>query len=176
MEVTWALGAAMLVAAGVETHYHNAVKKLEASLKSGKPLEIFKAFIAAQGGEPGVCDHYALLPQSKHQVAFTAEKDGYISKINAYEVGMTAVDIGAGRKKREDVIDHSAGFVFHKKSGDRVNRGEPVLTIHTNHSASIPRAQERLRKAITIVPRGIQPQDMILYRVDKSGIHPWKKE
>jgi pyrimidine-nucleoside phosphorylase len=178
MDVTLALGAAMLVTAGVETHWPKAVKKLELTLKSGKPLDIFNAFIAAQGGEPGVCDNYTLLPQSKHQVPFPAEKDGYISKINAYQVGMTAVDIGAGRKKKEDTIDYSAGFVFHKKSGDRVSRGEPVLTIHTNRSASISHAQERLKKAISIIadPADVHPQEMVLYRVDKNGIHPWKKK
>ncbi|UCH98271.1 MAG: thymidine phosphorylase [Candidatus Aminicenantes bacterium] len=173
MEVTFGLSAAMLVAAGVEKDYQKAIKKLRKVLESGQPLEIFKKFITAQGGDPRVCNDYSLLPRSKHQVELLAEKSGYISKINAYQVGMTAVDIGGGRKKKEDVIDHSAGFVFRKKVGDKVTRGEAILTIHTNNAKSIPGAKERLKKAIFISKEKVSPPGMILYRIDKSGPSAW---
>jgi len=171
MTVTFGLGAGMLVAAGAEKNYDKAIKKLEKALKSGKPLEIFRKFIAAQGGDANVCDDYSLLPQGKHQVESQAEKEGYISTIDALEVGMTAVDIGAGRKKKEDHIDHSAGFVFSKKVGDYVKAGDSILTIHTNDSDSIANAQERLKKAIVISPGKAPDREIISYLVDKNGGH-----
>ena len=176
MEVTFGLGAAMLVAAGVETEYNLAVKTLKTVLDSKKPLEIFKQFIAAQGGVEKICDDFALLPQSKHHVNFEAQRAGYISAINAYEIGMTAIDIGAGRKKKEDSIDHSAGFVFHKKVGDQVAPGEPILTFYTNQTTRIPFAQERLKKAIAITTHAeeIKKRPMIRYIVDKNGMREWK--
>ncbi len=173
MAVTFGLGAGMLVAAGIETDYDRAIQKLKKALDSGEPLEIFRKFIAAQGGETSVCDDYSLLPQSKYQKELPAEKDGYISKIDAYEVGMTAIDIGAGRRKKEDAIDHSAGFVFNKKVGDKIEKGETILTIHTNNPDSIDGAKNRLKKAIFITPGKGEDRKMILYVVDKNGIKEW---
>jgi len=173
MTVTFGLGAAMLKAAGVETDYNRALQRLQKVLKSGEPLEIFRKFIAAQGGDAGVCSDYSLLPQSKHQRELAAEKGGYISKINAYEVGMTAIDIGAGRRKKEDAIDHSAGFVFNKKVGDKVTPGETILTIHSNNPESIEAAKNRLKKAIGITPEKEEKRKIILYLVDKNGMREW---
>lgn len=173
MTVTFGLGAAMLVAADLETDYHRALQKLETALKSGKPLEIFKRFITAQGGDANICDDYSLLPQSKHQEALAAEKQGYISKINAYQVGMTAIDIGAGRRKKEETIDHSAGFVFHKKVGDKVKKGDTILSIHTNNPASIDAAKKRLKKAIFLTPEKPGKRKTILHLIDKNGIKEW---
>lgn len=173
MTVTFGLGAAMLKAAGAESDYNRALQRLRKVLESGEPLEIFRKFIAAQGGDPGVCSDYSLLPQSKHQEELTAEKDGYISKINAYEVGMTAVDIGAGRRKKEDAIDHSAGFVFNKKIGDKVIPGETILTIHTNNPDSIEGAKNRLKKAIAITPKKEEKRKIIRCLVDKNGMREW---
>ncbi len=170
MAVTFALGAAMLVAAGVETDYDRALQTLEEVLASGKPLEVFRKFIAAQEGDPAVCDDYALLPRSGHQVVLAAEREGFISKIDAYEVGMAAIDIGAGRRQKEDTIDHSAGFIFNKKVGDRVEPGDTILTIHTNNEKSIEGAKVRLTNAITITLNEPKERKKILYRVDKDGM------
>jgi pyrimidine-nucleoside phosphorylase len=104
-------------------------------------------------------------------VQFPAEKNGYISKINAYEVGMAVVDIGGGRKKKEDIIDHSAGFMFHKKVEDKITRGEAILTIYGSNDKSIPGAIERLKKAISISKEKVSSPGMILHLIDKKGIH-----
>jgi len=175
LAVTFALGAAMLVAAGVETKYPQALSRLEKTLASKKPLEIFRNFIAAQGGSASVCDDYSLLPASKYQIPLTAEKPGFISAIDAYTVGMTAIDIGAGRRKKEDHIDHSSGFVFRKKVGDKVKQGDTILTIHTNNQDAIPLAQDRLKQAMTITDKPPQKERPILYLIDRHGLHEWDK-
>lgn len=174
MEVTYGLGAAMLIAAGEEKDFSEARKRLKKTLKSGMPFEVFKKFISIQGGDPGVCDDYSILPQSRHQVPFTADQDGYISKIDAHEVGMTAIDIGAGRRKKEDAIDHSAGFVFSKKVGDKVNKGDIILTIHTNNPGSIAGAKQRLANTISIGKSKPERNPMIRFIIDKDGMRPWK--
>ncbi|HLP57675.1 MAG TPA: thymidine phosphorylase [Candidatus Deferrimicrobium sp.] len=173
MAVTYALGAAMLVAAGVEKEYLPALQRLEKTLRTGEPLHIFRKFIAAQGGNADICDDYTLLPQGKNQVVLTAEKAGYITGINAYEVGMAAIDIGAGRRKKEDTIDYGSGFVFHKKTGDEIKKGDAILTIHSSNIQCLPAAEERLRKAIIIRPQKPSKPKMIHYLVDKNGIREW---
>ncbi|MCP5047409.1 MAG: thymidine phosphorylase [bacterium] len=172
--VTFGLGAAMLIAAGAETDYNDALEKLETTLDSGKPLEIFRKCISAQKGNANVCDDYSLLPQSKHRVPLNAETDGFIAKINTMEVGMTAIDIGGGRRSKEDHIDHSAGFIFHKKIGDQVKKGEAVLTIYTNRQETVDAAKQRLSQAIAIMKEKPSPEEIIRYIVDKNGMRDWE--
>ena len=103
-------------------------------------------------------------------MALQAEADGYISKIDAYEIGMTAIDIGAGRRKKEDTIDHSAGFEFSKKVGEKVKKGDTILTIHTNNADSLEDAKTRLTRAIVITKEKPVERKTIFYVVDKDGM------
>jgi len=176
MEVTYGLGACMLVAAGVETDYAHAVETLKKAIESGEPLNIFRKFIAMQGGDSRVCDDYSFMPQSGHHAALRAEKDGYISSIDAFEVGMTAIDIGAGRRKKEDFVDHSAGFLFSKKVGDIVKAGDVILTILTNKVESIEPALERLQRAITISSEPVKKPAMLKYLIGKNGMKSLESE
>ncbi|MGE5340027.1 MAG: thymidine phosphorylase [Candidatus Omnitrophota bacterium] len=175
MEVTFGLGAAMLVAAGVETDYRSAIEHLEKVLKTHQPLEIFQTFIAAQGGDERVCENYLLFPQVQYRTEFLAEKDGFISKINAFEVGMAALDIGAGRKKKEENVDHSCGFMFNKKVGHKVNKGDSILTIYANDTGLIETARTRLQRAITISNEKTPENKIIRYVIDKTGVTEWMK-
>jgi pyrimidine-nucleoside phosphorylase len=168
MTVTFHLGAAMLIAAGVEEDFDTAIVRLEKALKSGEPLRIFRDFIAAQNGNAKVCADYSLLPQCKYREVLKVKSTGYIERINAYEVGMTAIDIGAGRRKKEDVIDYGAGFEFHKKVGDKIKKGEPILTIHTNNRESIDGAKERLRKAISISDDKVSKPKLVHFLLQKN--------
>ncbi len=169
MEVTYALGAAMLIAAGVETDYKKCMNRMQKAIKSGEPLRIFRRFISAQGGDERVCDDYTLFPWSQYRAHLLATHDGYISSINAFQIGMIAIDIGAGRKKKEDKIDHSAGFVFHKKVGDPVKKDEQLVTLFTNKEESIDNALIKLEEAVHISNEKPQSRPLIHYIIDKNG-------
>ncbi len=169
LEVSFAVAACMLEAAGVTGSYGKAGEMLQDALDSGKALEIFRKFIKAQGGENRVCENYELLPRAGFQVPLTADRDGYIAAIDALEVGLTAVEIGAGRSKKEDTIDFAAGFLFEKKTGDAVKKGENIVFIHAGDIERAKKAEKRLRRAITIVPRAVPAAPLILFRVDKDG-------
>jgi pyrimidine-nucleoside phosphorylase len=171
--VTFGLAASMLMAAGVEKSYEQAIKKLKTVLKSGKPLEYFKRFISAQGGDAAICTDYLLLPQSKIKQEIKAHEEGYISKIDTLEVGLAANELGVGRVKREDKIDHSTGFTFHKKVGDRINQGDIILTIHSNSQSNIKSIGKRLRKAIALNNEKVPKPKTIMFLVDKNGIKEW---
>lgn len=173
MEVCFGVGACMLRAGGVTEDLGAARELLEKALQSGAALDIFRKCIDAQGGEPRVCEDYTLLPESKFRVALEAETEGYISSIHALETGWAAVDIGAGRRKKEDSIDHSTGFVFNKKIGDRVKKGERIVTIHARNMAEAEMAKIRLQKAITISKEAVPPPRMILKYIDKQGAIDW---
>jgi pyrimidine-nucleoside phosphorylase len=173
MQVTYALGWCMLRAAGQEMEYAQAAGKFSAAIASGKALDVFRRFIAAQGGDPRVCDDYALLPASSQQAEFTAPASGYISRIDSFAVGMAAIDTGAGRRRKEDAVAHGAGFIFHANVGDKVARGQKLVTVHSDRPDKIPAVLERLDAAIQFSQDAVARPKMILHLVDKEGVRPW---
>jgi pyrimidine-nucleoside phosphorylase len=173
MEVTFALGWCMLRAAGREMTYGRALDMFQEAIASGQALDVFRRFIAAQGGEPKACDDYSLLPACRHHEEFAAPASGHVQRIDSFEVGMAAIDTGAGRRRKEDAIAHGAGFVFHANVGDMVEKGQPLLTIHSDHIEALPAVRARLLAAIRIGPRPVARPRMILHLVDKDGVRPW---
>jgi len=173
MQVTYALGFLMLRAAGEKKTYVEAVQRFREAIASGRALDVFRRFIAAQGGDPRICDDYSLLPASLHQVEFTAPASGFIAAIDAFSVGMAAIDAGAGRRKKEDAIGFGSGFVFHAKVGDKVEKGQKIVTVHCDRPEQTPAVLERLGRAIEVGPRSVAKPKMVSYLVDKDGVHPW---
>jgi pyrimidine-nucleoside phosphorylase len=173
MQVTYALGHCMLRAAGKEMDYTQAVEMFQKAITSGQALEVFRRFIAAQGGDAKVCDDYSLLPASSQQVEFMATASGYISRINSFEVGMAAIDTGAGRRKKEDAIAYGSGFVFHANVGDRIEKGGALVTVHSDRPEKIPAVLERLGAAIQFSQDAVARPKMVLHLVDKEGVKPW---
>lgn len=127
-EVTRAQAERLLVMSG---RYDEAAarKKLEETLRSGAALEQARKWIAAQGGNPAIVDDYSLLPQPLKTVEVKAPRSGFISHIDTYQAGMFAVDLGAGRKKADDVIDYAAGLMFDRNAREEVKAGEAIARI-----------------------------------------------
>jgi pyrimidine-nucleoside phosphorylase len=173
MLVTYALGYAMLRAAGRKVEYKEAAAEFDAAIAGGRALDIFRRFVAAQGGDPRVCDDFSLLPVASERVEFPAPSSGFIADIDSYRVGLAAIETGAGRRKKEDAIAYGSGFVFHAKIGDRVEKGQGIVTVYSDRPDRTPAVLERLNRAITIGPRSVAKPKMIFYLVDKHGVHPW---
>src|SRR5699024_2750149 len=124
-ELCLVLGSQMAYLGGVGDNLDDARAKLEANIKNGKALEQFKLFIEAQGGNPKVADHPdELLPRASYQVEVTADRDGIISEVDAEELGVAAMILGAGRETINSKLDLAAGLMLHKKIGDEVKKGD----------------------------------------------------
>ena len=173
MEVTYALGFGMLKAAGQKTSEAQAGEMFREAIASGRALDVFRRFIAAQGGDPRVCDDYSLLPASSGKAEFPAPASGFIEAIDSFQIGMAAIDTGAGRKVKEDAIDYGSGFVFQAKVGDRIEKGQTIVTVHSDRPERTPAVLERLGQAIRIGPGPVAGPKMVLYLVDKDGVYPW---
>jgi thymidine phosphorylase len=106
-----------------------ARKKLEDAFASGRAAEKFRDLIAFQGGDPKVMDDLSRLPQPKTKVPALAPKSGFVRSIQTEKMGFLSIDIGCGRRKREDEIDFAAGFLVEKTVGDRVEKGEPLAIL-----------------------------------------------
>lgn len=155
-ELVLTLGSQMVVLAEQATSLDKARQMLIDALKSGKALNKFKTFLSNQGGDDSIVDSPEKLPSAKYQVEFKAKKDGYITEIIANEIGIASMMLGAGRQTKEDVIDLGVGIVLNKKVGEHVEKGENILTIHTN-TKEIDDILYKLDNSITIESKGEAP-------------------
>jgi pyrimidine-nucleoside phosphorylase len=147
VEHCYTVASELLWLAQAATSESDARAKLQTALQSGRALEKFGEWIEGQGGTRRVIDDYGVLPRARIIEDVLAPREGYIAGINAEEVGLTVVDLGGGRTKKGDKVDLAVGVVFKHKIGERVARGEPLLTLHVNDRAKFNAARERLLAA-----------------------------
>lgn len=119
----------------------------ETNLREGKGWEKFCLLVKAQGGDTRYLYNRDLFGKAKFIESIQAPYSGYISEINAREVGETAVDLGAGRAQKGDTIDTIVGLILHHKVGDKVNQGDPIFTIHSNDKDKLHTSSQRMLKA-----------------------------
>ncbi|MDU6709319.1 MAG: pyrimidine-nucleoside phosphorylase [Staphylococcus epidermidis] len=155
-ELVLTLGSQMVVLAEQAESLDEARQMLVDAIKTGKALNKFKTFLSNQGGDDSIVDSPEKLPSAKYQVEFKAKKDGFITKIIANEIGVASMMLGAGRQTKEDVIDLGVGIVLNKKVGEHVEKGENILTIHTN-TKKIDDILNKLDNSITIESKGEAP-------------------
>ncbi|EJE12158.1 pyrimidine-nucleoside phosphorylase [Staphylococcus epidermidis] len=155
-ELVLTLGSQMVVLAEQAESLDEARQMLVDAIKTGKALNKFKTFLSNQGGDDSIVDSPEKLPSAKYQVEFKAKKDGFITEIIANEIGVASMMLGAGRQTKEDVIDLGVGIVLNKKVGEHVEKGENILTIHTN-TKKIDDILNKLDNSITIESKGEAP-------------------
>ena len=120
------------------------------AISSGRALAKFAEWIEAQGGDASYAKDTSLFPKAKYEYDVKAECDGYISAMNAEEIGVSSVVLGAGRLTKDDAIDHAAGIILRKKRGDKVNAGDTIATLYTNTESKIADAERMLLGAVVI--------------------------
>ncbi|MGQ9008663.1 pyrimidine-nucleoside phosphorylase [Bacillus stercoris] len=131
-ELVLTLGSQMVVLAKKADTLDEARAKLEEVMKNGKALEKFKDFLKNQGGNSSIVDDPSKLPQAAYQIDVPAKEAGVVSEIVADEIGVAAMLLGAGRATKEDKIDLAVGIMLRKKVGDKVEKGEPLVTLYAN--------------------------------------------
>jgi pyrimidine-nucleoside phosphorylase len=130
--LTLKIGAWMLKTGGKTDNIEDGIKILEEKLNNGEGLKKIRELIKLQGGNPDVIEDYNLLPKAKIIKDVISIKSGYVQKIETEKIGISASILGAGRLKTDSPIDLSAGLILRKKIGDYVEKGESLVTIHTN--------------------------------------------
>ena len=160
LELCLALGSQMLLAAKRVTTMEEGRALLQSVIDNGQALQVFKTFIAAQGGNPDVVDHPELLPQAAHVIAVESPQTGYVQDWQALEVGKIAGHLGAGRMTKEDTIDLSVGVVLNKKVGDPVEQGEALAYIHAARP-NVDQEIQDLLSAVTISNQAMTPAPLI---------------
>ncbi|MDU1849991.1 pyrimidine-nucleoside phosphorylase [Enterococcus durans] len=156
VEMCYALGSQMMVLAKQAATIDEARVQLKEALESGKALLKFKEMIQNQGGDPSVVDQPERLLTAKYVSELPAKESGIVSKLVANELGIAAMMLGAGRKTKDDAIDHAVGLKLNKKIGDPVQEGESLLTIYSNKE-DISSVKELLYQNIEISDSAEKP-------------------
>ncbi len=128
-EITLALGAEMLVLGGLASDEADARQQLMEAVASGAALDVFGSVIEAQGGDRAVLEDPAVLPDAPSRHEFRAKEAGTIGGCDALAIGVAAMRLGAGRERKEDVIDPGVGITVHAKAGTTVAVDEPLATL-----------------------------------------------
>jgi pyrimidine-nucleoside phosphorylase len=122
----------------------------EKMIATGQAKEKFKQGIRLQGGDERVIDDPQLLPQARSRADVASPSAGFIAATNCEQLGTALATLGGGREKKEDAIDHAVGLQFHKRIGDRVEKGEPLATIHYNSGTKLAEAQSLIANSYQI--------------------------
>jgi pyrimidine-nucleoside phosphorylase len=149
-----------------------SIDEAAAQLASSAAFEKFRALVAAQGGDVGMVNDPSRLPHARIVEVLTASQAGYVARLNALQVGLAAVELGAGRERKEDSIDHAVGIVVHKKVGDAVTAGESVFTLHANDPERLQQALARLQDAVQISERTVPPLPMFYDTIAGASVVP----
>lgn len=117
-------------------------------VENGKAFEKLKEIVSAQGGDTSLLDNTELFEKASYTYNILAKKSGYISKMNTEKIGIASVVLGAGRERKGEPIDHSAGIILSKKTGDYAEAGDVLATLYTNKKEVLPNAEEIYLSAI----------------------------
>jgi pyrimidine-nucleoside phosphorylase len=175
MEVTYALGAEMLMLGGVASSPADAWRMMRDAIGSGRALAKFAEIIEAQGGNPRIVDDQDLLASAPVRSEFTAERDGFITEIAPRAVGYGIIALRGGRRTMEDTIDPSVGFLITVKPGDSVKRGQTLATIHALDDKGLREGKRALSEAIAIGDEAPIALDLVSVRMTGAGIEKWER-
>ncbi|MGE5585006.1 MAG: pyrimidine-nucleoside phosphorylase [Bacillota bacterium] len=161
VELCLTLGSLMLVLGGTAPDTGRARETLMGLLERGAALAKFAQFVAAQGGDAGVAESPEILPHARYTALVPSPGTGYVTAINAEQVGVAAMMLGAGRRVKDEPVDPAAGLVVAKKIGDPVVEGEPLATLHTNNRSNIDEASHLVASAYTLSQTAMSPPRLI---------------
>ncbi len=170
-ELSVALSANILYLAG-NGSYKECEKKVRMSLKDGKALQTFIKMVKAQGGDTELIKDTDKFPKAKYSRNITVEEEGYITSVDAEGYGMSALLLGAGRNKKDDKIDSTAGIILRKKTGDYVKKGDVIAVLYANDQNLFDSSEERLLASTVISEKRREKRPLIfetLVKMDFEG-------
>jgi len=159
--ITRTLAKEMLILSGNVGSPEEAEKKVNDVITSGKALEFMKKFIESQGGNPAVCDDLSLLPQAKYELDIISDRQGWIKSINSQNIGYALVNIGAGRKTLDSVLDYYAGAYLTKKIGDTMEFGEVIGKLYCNDKEQGVITAQKILDSYEIIDSKVEKQKII---------------
>ena len=170
MEVTHHLSGAMIWLGQKAASLEDGITLSKKMIGSGEAWRKFLEIVERQEGDVHMLLHPDKYPKANFNQDVIAAKTGFVSDIDSLEVGLSAVQLGAGRLKWDDKIDPKAGIMVHKKIGDMVKAGEVLMTIFTDKQDVLQTVAKRLEAAVNIGSEAVDAPKMILDFLDKNSL------
>lgn len=165
-ELTMEFGEVMLELAGIE----GGRERLDEAIRSGAALRKFIEVVRAQGGDPSVIEDPSLLAVAPHETMVAAPGPGYVTQCDALTIGVVATHLGAGRDRKEDIVDPGVGITLKAKLGDHVAKGDPLAIVRHGDQSKWEAQHDTLSSAWTISDQPISTPDLIIERLDAATI------
>ena len=159
LTVSLRLGAQLLIASGLANTAEQGEKMLRAALEEGRGLEKLRQLIRAQ-----------VLADAPVIREIISDADGYIAAMDTMQIGYASLELGAGRKKKSDIIDPRVGFIVNARIGDHVACGQPLYTLYAADTDSAVRAEHMLRTAIHLSDHSVPPEKLLYALVTPEGV------
>lgn len=150
LELCMTLGSEMVVLAEKAKDKNEARQMLMETIESGKALNKLKEFVVAQGGDISPIDDTSLFPHAKYVIPVESDRDGVVCKIHSQNIGIIAMELGAGRATKESTIDLAVGLVLNKKRGEKVSKGDVIAYIHANDMEKAEKAKAKILESYVI--------------------------
>jgi len=163
------VGAEMLLLGGLASSPEEARARLLKTIAEGSALDKFRTWVRAQGGDVRAVDDLSLLPHAPVVERVPAPRSGYVAGIDAREVGLTSVDLGAGRERKGEPIDPAVGIVLGPKVGAWIASGDTLLTIHARNKVSATAARGRLLAAYIWSDEPVSPRPLV-YKIMRGKL------
>lgn len=170
MKLTHQLSGTMIWLGQKAESIEHGVEISENMINSGKAWQKFLQLVERQEGSVDMVKNPESYPQAKNFKDIVASEHGYINKIDTLEVGLASVALGAGRLQQEDIIDPAAGILLHKKTGDKVNAGDKLITIFSERPDNLDEICDRLLAAIQIQTKAPVPAQLIYDSIDSKKL------
>ena len=172
-DVTLALAALMFQLTGRTADISEGLKLAAGLVADGSALNLFRRFVEAQGGLWEYLEHPERYPQPRHRLVLEASEAGWISGLDARELGLTAVTLGAGRRTVDDEIDPSAGITLRVKVGDRVEKGQVLGEVCFNRDLDQREILQRILGSVRTAREAVPALPSILELLDHQGTRNW---
>ena len=172
-ELSIKLAAYMVYIGGKANTVDEAMKTVKEKLENKEALSKFADFVQDQGGNKEIINNYDMFPQASLVKEIKAKNDGYVYALNAEKIGKAALELGAGRRTKEDEIDLAAGIIINNKIGDKVKKGDSLVTIYCNEESKINPATEMIYDAYEITDQHVEKRQLIKALVTNDGIEKY---
>jgi pyrimidine-nucleoside phosphorylase len=173
MEISHLLAGTMIYLGEHAESVEEGVEKSKKAIEDGSAWNKWIDIVKEQGGDTGVIENPASYTETEFIHEIIADHEGYIHAMDAYEIGMVSLELGAGRRTKEDSIDPAAGIILKRKTGDEIKKGETIARFYTNNSEVLGNAERKFIDAISISETKPTERKLISHKVDKNGLHPY---
>ena len=171
-EICIALAANMLHLAG-KGEVEDCKELAQNQISNGEAFAKLKEMVAAQGGDTGVLDNNDKFEQAKVRYEVLAKSEGYLYSMNTEQCGIASVELGAGREKKEDTIDFSAGILLCKKIGEYIKVGQPIAIFYSSNMQKCQEAEKLFESAVSIRNEVPESVPIIHARVTRNGVEQY---